>query len=102
MIYIHVEFQYILVEYLKDEVKYEKHLQEIRNDYKAKSSLPFRTIKKLYYLNLKHETPKGGMFLYGSFADKNGYFCTSTRVFKEKKFMFRETNFILIKFQMVK
>ena len=75
--------QYILVEYLKDEVKYEKHLQEIRNDYKAKA-LYFSEQLKIILPEFKHETQKVGMFLYGSFGDKIDTFCTSTRVFKEK------------------
>ncbi|MGJ0289983.1 PLP-dependent aminotransferase family protein [Aliarcobacter cryaerophilus] len=61
--------QYILAQYLKDEVKYEKHLQEIRDDYKAKA-LYFSQALKTIMPEFKHQTPKGGMFLYGGFEDK--------------------------------
>ena len=53
--------QYILVEYLKDEVKYEKHLQEIRDDYKSKA-LYFSEQLKIILPEFKHENIKGGMF----------------------------------------
>ena len=61
--------QYILAEYLKDEVKYEKHLQEIRDDYQAKAQF-FSQALKTIMPEFKHQTPKGGMFLYGGFEDK--------------------------------
>ena len=61
--------QYILAQYLKDEVKYEKHLQEIRDDYKAKAQF-FSQALKTIMPEFKHQTPKGGMFLYGGFEDK--------------------------------
>ena len=75
--------QYILVEYLKDEVKYEKHLQEIRNDYKAKA-LYFSEQLKIILPEFKHETPKGGMFLYGSFGDKIDTFALVQECLKKK------------------
>ena len=61
--------QYILSEYLKDEQKYEKHLQEIRDDYQAKAQF-FSQALKTIMPEFKHQTPKGGMFLYGGFEDK--------------------------------
>ena len=61
--------QYILTQYLKDEVKYEKHLQEIRDDYKAKAQFFSKALKTIMP-EFKHQTPKGGMFLYGGFEDK--------------------------------
>ncbi len=61
--------QYILAQYLKDEVKYEKHLQEIRDDYKAKAQFFSKALKTIMP-EFKHQTPKGGMFLYGGFEDK--------------------------------
>jgi 2-aminoadipate transaminase len=57
--------QYILNEYLKDEEKYEKHLQEIRDDYEKKAN--FLSQLENYLPEFKYEKPKGGMFLYGSF-----------------------------------
>ena len=58
--------QYILNEYLKDEVKYEKHLQDIRDDYEKKANFFCEQLDK-YLPEFKYEKPKGGMFLYGSF-----------------------------------
>ena len=58
--------QYILNEYLENEEKYEKHLQEIRNDYKQKADFFCEQLDK-YLPEFKYEKPKGGMFLYGSF-----------------------------------
>ena len=58
--------QYILNEYLENEEKYEKHLQEIRDDYKQKADFFCEQLDK-YLPEFKYEKPKGGMFLYGSF-----------------------------------
>lgn len=58
--------QYILNEYLKDEQKYEKHLQKIRDDYKQKAEF-FCEQLNIHLPQFKYEKPKGGMFLYGSF-----------------------------------
>ena len=58
--------QYILNEYLKDEEKYEKHLQDIRDDYEKKANFFCEQLDK-YLPEFKYEKPKGGMFLYGSF-----------------------------------
>ncbi|OCL88676.1 2-aminoadipate transaminase [Aliarcobacter thereius] len=61
--------QYILAEYLKDTNKYEKHLQSIRDDYKAKADF-FSEQLNILMPEFKHQKPKGGMFLYGGFEDK--------------------------------
>ena len=58
--------QYILNEYLKDEEKYEKHLQDIRDDYEKKANFFCEQLDK-YLPEFKYEKPKGGMFLYGKF-----------------------------------
>ena len=58
--------QYILNEYLENTEKYEKHLQEIRDDYKQKADFFCEQLDK-YLPEFKYEKPKGGMFLYGSF-----------------------------------
>jgi 2-aminoadipate transaminase len=58
--------QYILNEYLKDEANYEKHLQDIRDDYEKKANFFCEQLDK-YLPEFKYEKPKGGMFLYGSF-----------------------------------
>lgn len=58
--------QYILNEYLEDEANYEKHLQEIRDDYKQKADFFCEQLDK-YLPEFKYEKPKGGMFLYGKF-----------------------------------
>ena len=61
--------QYILNEYLKDEDKYNKHLQNIRDDYARKAEF-FSEQLTLNLPEFIHELPKGGMFLYGKF-DRN-------------------------------
>ena len=53
--------QYILNEYLKDEEKYEKHLQKIRDDYKQKADFFCEQLDK-YLPKFKYQKPKGGMF----------------------------------------
>ena len=58
--------QYILNEYLEDEENYEKHLQDIRDDYEKKANFFCEQLDK-YLPEFKYEKPKGGMFLYGSF-----------------------------------
>ena len=57
--------QYILNEYLEDEVKYEKHLQDIRDDYEKKANFFCEQLDK-YLPEFKYQKPKGGMFLYGN------------------------------------
>ena len=57
--------QYLLNEYLQDEENYEKHLQDIRDDYKKKSEYFCEQLDK-YLPEFKYEKPKGGMFLYGN------------------------------------
>lgn len=64
--------QYILNEYLNDEEKYEKHLQEIRDDYKKKSEYFCEQLDK-YLPEFKYEKPKGGMFLYGKFENIDSF-----------------------------
>lgn len=57
--------QYILCEYLKDEKRYENHLQNIRDDYKQKATYFSEQLKQIIP-EFEHELPKGGMFLYGN------------------------------------
>ena len=64
--------QYILNEYLEDEEKYEKHLQEIRDDYKQKANFFCEQLDK-YLPEFKYEKPKGGMFLYGKFEGVDSF-----------------------------
>lgn len=75
--------QYILAEYLKDEAKYEKHLQSIRDDYKVKADY-FSEQLNLIIPEFKHQKPKGGMFLYGSFKDKIDTFALIEKCLKKK------------------
>ncbi|MEV9526120.1 PLP-dependent aminotransferase family protein [Aliarcobacter butzleri] len=75
--------QYILAEYLKDEAKYEKHLQEIRDDYNKKASY-FSEQLNLIMPEFKHEKPKGGMFLYGTFGQGVDTFALVQECLKKK------------------
>jgi 2-aminoadipate transaminase len=60
--------QYILNEYLNDEIRYKNHLQTIRDDYKNKA-LFFCEMLDKYLPNFIYEKPKGGMFIYGRFEN---------------------------------
>ena len=64
--------QYILNEYLKDEEKYEKHLQDIRDDYEKKANFFCEQLDK-NLPEFKYEKPKGGMFLYGGFEGVDSF-----------------------------
>jgi len=64
--------QYILNEYLKDEDNYEKHLQNIRDDYEKKSNF-FCEQLNIHLPQFKYQKPKGGMFLYGSFDNVDSF-----------------------------
>ncbi len=64
--------QYILNEYLKDEAKYENHLQEIRDDYKKKAEFFCEQLDK-YLPEFKYEKPQGGMFIYGKFENIDSF-----------------------------
>ena len=75
--------QYILTEYLKDEQKYEKHLQEIRDDYSKKANF-FSEQLNLIMPEFKHEKPKGGMFLYGTFENEIDTFALVQECLKKK------------------
>ncbi|WP_418186192.1 PLP-dependent aminotransferase family protein [Aliarcobacter vitoriensis] len=75
--------QYILAEYLKDTQKYEKHLQSIRDDYKAKAEY-FSKQLNLIMPEFKHQLPKGGMFLYGTFGDNIDTFALVQECLKKK------------------
>jgi 2-aminoadipate transaminase len=61
--------QFVLADYLKDDEKYERHLQEIRDDYGQKAKY-FSEQLNIILPEFKHQTPKGGMFLYGSLGDE--------------------------------
>lgn len=75
--------QYILAEYLKDEEKYEKHLQEIRDDYAKKANYFSEQLNKIMP-EFKHQKPKGGMFLYGSFEEGIDTFALVQECLKKK------------------
>lgn len=75
--------QYILAEYLKDEENYEKHLQKIRDDYKSKADY-FSEQLNLIMPEFKHQKPKGGMFLYGTFKDKIDTFALVEKCLEKK------------------
>ena len=75
--------QYILNEYLKDEEKYEKHLQKIRDDYKQKADFFCEQLDK-YLPEFKYEKPKGGMFLYGTFEEGIDTFALVEKCLKKK------------------
>ncbi|MBL3519733.1 PLP-dependent aminotransferase family protein [Arcobacter lanthieri] len=75
--------QYVLAEYLKDDVKYENHLQSIRDDYKEKADY-FSNQLSLIIPEFKHEKPKGGMFLYGTFGDNIDTFDLVQECLKKK------------------
>jgi len=75
--------QYILANYLKNEQRYEEHLQEIRDDYKAKANY-FSEQLRVILPEFKHQTPKGGMFLYGAFEDKIDTFSLVQECLKKK------------------
>ncbi|RXI27919.1 aminotransferase-like domain-containing protein [Aliarcobacter trophiarum] len=75
--------QYILSEYLKDEQKYENHLQKIRDDYKEKAEFFSKSLKSIIP-EFIHQTPKGGMFLYGGFKNKIDTFALVQECLKKK------------------
>lgn len=75
--------QYVLDEYLNNEEKYEKHLQSIRDDYKAKAEFFSQKLKEIMP-EFKHEVPKGGMFLYGGFDSKIDTFALVQECLKKK------------------
>lgn len=75
--------QYILTEYLKDEKRYETHLQEIRDDYKKKADF-FSEQLNILMPEFKHQKPKGGMFLYGSFENNIDTFALVQKCLKKK------------------
>ena len=53
------------------------------HDYKSKA-LYFSEQLKIILPEFKHETPKGGMFLYGSFGDKIDTFALVQECLKKK------------------
>src|SRR3989339_468211 len=57
--------QHILNNYLEDGTKYEKHLNFLRASYKMKMET-FTQALKHHLSDFTFETPKGGMFLFGS------------------------------------
>lgn len=75
--------QYILADYLKDDEKYERHLQEIRDDYSKKAHY-FSEQLKIIIPEFKHQTPKGGMFLYGTLGDGVDTFALVQECLKKK------------------
>lgn len=77
--------QYILNDYLKDEEKYEKHLQDIRDDYKKKMEYFCKQLDK-NLPNFKYIKPKGGMFIYGKFENINSFELVKKAI--EKKVLF--------------
>ncbi|MGB5791769.1 PLP-dependent aminotransferase family protein [Poseidonibacter sp.] len=64
--------QYILDEYLNDRKKYEKHLQDIRDDYKQKADYFCKMLDK-HLPSFKYKKPKGGMFIYGGFENIDSF-----------------------------
>ena len=57
--------QYILDNYLEDELRYEKHLENLRLAYKTKMEI-FTDALKNELPEFNFEKPKGGMFVFGS------------------------------------
>ena len=57
--------QYILDEYLNDEKKYKKHLDNLRKNYHTKMEFFAQTLKE-ELPQFHFSKPKGGMFIYGS------------------------------------
>ncbi len=64
--------QYILNEYLNDRKKYEKHLEDIRSDYKQKAQYFCKMLDK-HLPTFKYKKPKGGMFIYGEFKNIDSF-----------------------------
>lgn len=75
--------QYILALYLQDDEKYEKHLQKIRDDYSKKANY-FSQQLNIIMPEFKHQKPKGGMFLYGTFGKGIDTFALVQKCLKKK------------------
>jgi 2-aminoadipate transaminase len=64
--------QHLLNEYLKNDKKYQNHLNILRKYYKEKSEYFCKQLDK-YLPEFIYEKPKGGMFVYGEFKDVDSF-----------------------------
>jgi len=64
--------QHLLNEYLKDDKKYQTHLNILRKFYKEKAEHFCNELDK-YLPEFIYQRPKGGMFLYGEFKDIDSF-----------------------------